>query len=378
VLHYVTAGESHGAGLTAVLSGLPAGLRVEPAFVDAMLARRQAGYGRSERQRIEHDHAQLLSGVRRRVTTGNPITIRIRNRARTLSKLPPVTRPRPGHADLAGVLKFGHSADARDVLERSSARETAVRTAVGGLCALFLREFGLTVFGYVVRLGAVRFRRGDLDPAVRDASPFHSLDPQADAQARKAVDAVTHAGDTLGGVIEVVATGVPPGLGANIQADQRIDGRLAGALLAVPAMKGVEIGLGFYAARRPGSRVQDRIRLDRTGRVVRPTNHAGGIEGGMTNGQPVVARVAMKPLSTLRRPLESIDLKRGTRSDAHFERSDVTAVPAAAVVCEAVTAIVLAQEFREKFGGDSMAEVRRNFDGFLAQLGGAWAGGSPA
>jgi len=372
-LEYVTAGESHGAGLHAIVTGLPAGLRVDRAFLDGMLARRQGGYGRSERQKVERDRAVLVSGVRRGTTTGNPVTVRVRNRARTLAKLPPVTRPRPGHADLAGVLKFGHGADARDVLERSSARETAVRTAVGGLCALLLRALGAEVFGHVVRLGPVKFARAPLDAAVRDGSPFHSLDPQGDRRARAAVDRAAKAGDTLGGIVEVVVSGVPPGLGSNAQAGQRLDGRLAGALMAIPAMKGVEIGLGFAAAARPGSKVHDRIRQQRDGRVVRPTNRAGGIEGGMSNGQPIVVRIAMKPLSTLRRPLESIDLARGGRSDAHFERSDVTAVPAAAVVCEAVTAIVLAQAFSEKLGGDSVAEMRRNLGGYLDQLGGRWS-----
>jgi chorismate synthase len=374
VIEYVTAGESHGAGLVAIVTGLPAGLRIDRAFLDAMLARRQRGYGRSERQKIECDRATLLSGVRKGRATGNPITLRVRNRARTLSKLPAVTRPRPGHADLAGVLKFGHGADARDVLERSSARETAVRTAVGGLCALLLRELGVSVMGHVVRLGPVRFAPGALDAGVRDASPFHSLDPKGDAKARKAVDAAARAGDTLGGVVEVVATGVPPGLGSNAQAGNRLDARLGAAILGIPAIKGVEIGLGFHAAARRGSQVHDRIREGRDGRIVRPTNRAGGIEGGMTNGEPVVVRAAMKPLSTLRRALESIDLKSGGRKDAHFERSDVTAVPAASVICEASVAIVLAQAFCEKLGGDSLAEMRRNYDGYLAQLSPRWKG----
>jgi chorismate synthase len=373
MLEYVTAGESHGAGLHAIVTGLPAGLRVDRAFLDAMLARRQKGYGRSVRQALEHDRAVLVSGARQGQTTGNPITLRVRNRARTLSKLPPVNRPRPGHADLAGVLKFGHAADARDVLERSSARETAVRSAVGGLCALFLREFGIEVFGHVVRLGPVRFKAGPRDAAVRDRSPFHSLDPAGDRKAKAAVDRAKKDGDTLGGVIEVVATGVPPGLGSNVQVDRRLDGRLASALLCVPAMKGVEIGLGFAAAGRPGSRVHDGIREGKDGRLVRSSNRAGGIEGGMTNGSPVVVRTAMKPLATLRRPLESVDLKLGGRKDAHFERSDITAVPAASVICEAVVAIVLAQAFREKFGGDSMAEVRRNVSGYYTQLTKYWA-----
>jgi chorismate synthase len=375
VIEYVTAGESHGAGLVAIVTGIPAGLRIDRGFVDAMLALRQGGYGRSERQRIERDRAAVLSGVRKGRATGNPITLRVRNRKRTLSKLPAVTRPRPGHADLAGVLKFGHGADARDVLERSSARETAVRTAVGGLCALLLRELGVTVTGHVVRLGPVRFAAGALDAAVRDASPFHSLDPRGDAKARKAVDAAARAGDTLGGVVEVVATGVPPGLGSNAQAEKRLDARLGSALLGIPAIKGMEIGIGFGAAARRGSQVHDRIREGKAGRIVRPTNRAGGIEGGMTNGEPVVVRAAMKPLSTLRRALESVDLKHGSRKDAHFERSDVTAVPAAAIVCEASVAIVLAQAFCEKLGGDSLAEMRRNYDGYVAQLAPRWRPG---
>ncbi|MHC4339131.1 MAG: chorismate synthase [Planctomycetota bacterium] len=372
MLEYVTAGESHGAGLHAILTGLPAGLAIDRAFLDAMLRRRQGGYGRSVRQKIEQDKVAFVSGVRRGRSTGNPIALRIRNRARKLAELPPVNRPRPGHADLAGVLKFGHDGDARDVLERSSARETAVRTAVGGLCALLLRDFGIEVFGHVARLGPVKFKRGALDAAVRDRSPFHSLDPEGDRLARKAVDRAAKEGDTLGGVIEVVAAGVPPGLGTNTQASRRIDGCLAAGLLAIPAMKGVEIGLGFATAGRKGSRVHDRIREGKDGRLVRPTNRAGGIEGGMTNGQPVVVRTAMKPLSTLRRSLASVDLKRGGRRDAHFERSDITAVPAAAVVCEAVTAIVLAQAFREKFGGDSLREVRRNVEGYYGQIHDYW------
>jgi chorismate synthase len=366
VLHYVTAGESHGRALYAIVTGIPAGLRVDRDFLDALLARRQRGYGRSERQRIERDRVELLSGVRRGTTTGNPIALRVRNRA--AGPMPPVTRPRPGHADLAGVLKFGHAADARDVLERSSARETAIRTAAGGLAALFLRAVGVEVFGHVVRLGPVRFARAPLEPRVRDASPFHSLDPAGDRRARRAVDAAARAGDTLGGVIEVVASGVPPGLGSNAQAPARLDGRLAAALMAVPAMKGVEFGMGFRAAARPGSQVHDAIRGGRGGPLARPTNRAGGLEGGMTNGEPVVVRVAMKPLSTLRRPLESVDLATGGRRDAHFERSDVTAVPAASVVCEAVVAWTLAEAFREKFGGDAMEEVRRNVQGYLRSI----------
>jgi len=373
VLEFVTAGESHGKGLHAIVSGFPAGVPIDSKALEALLKRRQGGYGRSVRQQMESDRAEFLSGVRKGITTGNPITLRVKNKASNLAKLPPVTRPRPGHADLAGVLKFGHDADARDVLERSSARETAVRTAVGGLCAQLLENFGVRCFGHVVRLGPVKFKRGALDVAARDASLFFSLDGVGDQQAKKAVDAAAQEGDTLGGVIEVVATGVPPGLGANVQADRRLDGRLAAALMAVPAMKGVEFGLGFEAARKPGSKVHDIIREGKGGVLSRPTNRAGGIEGGMSNGEPIVVRVAMKPLSTLRRPLESIDLKDGGRKDAHFERSDVTAVPAASVIAEAVTAIVLAQCWLEKFGSDSLTELERNVAGYYDSISRWWA-----
>ncbi|MHC4850161.1 MAG: chorismate synthase [Planctomycetota bacterium] len=353
MLEYVTAGESHGSALDAKA-------------LTAFLQRRQGGYGRSVRQQMEQDKVRFESGVRGGETTGNPITLRVRNKVANLAKLPPVERPRPGHADLAGVLKFGHQSDARDVLERSSARETAVRTAVGALCAQLLAQLQIEVFGYVVQLGPVRFKSGD--PALRDQSPFFSLDPKADREAKKAVDACAKNGDTLGGVIEVVATGVPPGLGSNVQAVRRLDGIWAQALLAIPAMKGVEFGLGFQAARRPGSKVHDLIREKSDGTLSRPTNRAGGLEGGMSNGQQLVARIAMKPLSTLRSPLESVDLKRGGRKDAHFERSDITAVPAASVIAEAVTAIVISQALLEKFGGDSLGELRRNYDGYLASI----------
>jgi len=372
VLEFVTAGESHGKGLHAIVSGFPAGVPIDANALQALLKRRQGGYGRSVRQKMESDRAAILSGVRKGITTGNPITLRVPNKASNLVKLPPVTRPRPGHADLAGVLKFGHDADARDVLERSSARETAVRTAVGGLCAQLLENFGVHCFGHVVRLGAVRFKRGPLDTETRASSPFFSVDPIADEAARKAVDAAAVAGDTLGGVIEVVATGVPPGLGANVQADRRLDGRLAGALMAIPAMKGVEFGIGFEVARKPGTKVHDVIREGKDGALSRPTNRAGGIEGGMSNGEPIVVRVAMKPLSTLRRPLESVDLASGGRKDAHFERSDVTAVPAASVIAESVTAIVLAQCWLEKFGGDSLTELQRNVAGYYDAISRWW------
>jgi len=355
VLDFVTAGESHGKALTAIVSGFPAGVPIDKRALDALLRRRQGGYGRSVRQQMERDRATFVSGLRNGSTTGNPITLRMPNKASNLAKLPPVTRPRPGHADLAGVLKFGHDADARDVLERSSARETAVRTAVGGLCQQLLAQFGIDCFGHVVRLGSVRFRRGDLDADVRDKSPFFSLDPEGDARACDLVDECAADGDTLGGVVEVVASGVPPGLGANVQADRRLDGRLAQALMAVPAMKGVEFGIGFDSARKRGSKVHDVVRENKDGTLQRPTN-----------------RAAMKPLSTLKKPLESVDMKQGGRKDAHFERSDVTAVPAASVIAEAVTAIVLAQALLEKFGADSLGELHRNVAGYYDAISRWW------
>lgn len=372
MLEFVTSGESHGSALHAIVTGFPAGLRVDSAALAAFLKRRQGGYGRSVRQKMESDRATFVSGVRRGRTTGNPITIRVPNKARTLSKLPPVNRPRPGHADLAGILKFGHDGDARDVLERSSARETAVRTAVGALCAQLLAEFGVSIFGHVVRLGPVRFRVGQMDADLRAASPFFSLDPAADKDAKRAVDECRKEGDTLGGVIEVVTSGLLPGLGSNAQAARRLDGRLAQALMAIPAMKGVEFGLGFDSAKKRGSKVHDVIRESASGAITRPTNRAGGLEGGMTNGQPLVVRVAMKPLSTLRKPLESVDLERGGRKDAHFERSDVTAVPAASVIAEAVVAITLAESMLEKFGADSMSELHRNVESYRSAISKWW------
>ena len=246
-----------------------------------------------------------------------------------------------------------------------------MRTAVGALCAQFLAVFGIDVFGHVVRLGPVAFK--GRDHALRDDSAFFSLDRAADRKAKALVDACAKEGDTLGGVVEVVATGVLPGLGANAQADRRLDGRLAQALMAIPAMKGVEFGLGFETARKKGSKVHDVIRERKDGTLARPTNRAGGLEGGMSNGQPLVVRVAMKPLSTLRKPLESVDLKSGGRKDAHFERSDVTAVPAASVIAEAVVAIVLAQAMLEKFGGDSMGEIERNVAGYRAAIANWWS-----
>ncbi len=383
---YSTAGESHGQGLIALVQGVPAGLSLEAERdIDPQLRRRQGGYGRGGRMAIEQDRAELLAGVRLGETIGAPIALLIRNRdwenwRVAMGTEPPepgasdhdlrrVYLPRPGHADLVGVLKYGRE-DARDILERASARETAARVAAGAVARRLLGELGVRIGSHVVRLGDVEADPPEHWPedlnAGADASPLRTLDPAAERRMIEAVDAARQAGDTLGGEFEVVAEGLPAGLGSYVAWDRRLDGRLAGALMSIPAMKGVEIGLGFRAAARRGSAVHDEIHYDpawsirTTGGYKRLTNRAGGLEGGMTTGAPLVARVAMKPLSTLMRPLASVDLRTKKPADAIRERSDVAALAAAGVVGEAMVAMVLADAVLEKFGGDSMGELLRN------------------
>ena len=369
-LRLVTAGESHGPAVVAILEGIPAGLAVDPGAVDEMLQRRQKGYGRGGRMRIERDRVEILAGLRRGRTLGDPLVLLVRNRDATLERLPPVTRPRPGHADLAGMLKMG-TGDARDVLERASARSTAATAAAGAVAALLLRECGVEVAGFCRSLGEVEAASIPEDLAVlrraRDGSPFLCPDPAVAAAMKTLVDRAKQEGDTVGGVVEVWADGVPPGLGDFRTAEARLDGRLAAALMRIPAIKGVEIGLGFEAARRPGSRAHDPILPARRGGFPRREgNRAGGIEGGMTNGERVVVRAAMKPLSTLREALPSVDAATGAAARGSRQRSDVCAVPAASVVAEAVVALELAAALLEKTGGDTLPEVRRNLDGYLA------------
>jgi len=361
-----TAGESHGPALVAFIEGLPAGLPVDRARIDADMLRRQGGYGRGGRQRIEQDHVEILSGIRRGRTIPGPMVLLIRNRDSRLEEAEEVSRPRPGHADLAGALAFLEP-DMRNILERASARETAGRVAAGAIAKALLAEFGIETFAYVTRIGAVAAEvPADLAERLRrrDSSEFYSPDPKADAAMMAAIDAAKDAGDTLGGLIECVATAVPPGLGSHVQWTEKLDGRLARAVMSIQAIKGVEFGLGFAAASRPGSQVHDAIAYDPQARdsstlgFVRPTNNAGGIEGGMTNGQPVVLRAAMKPISTLRKPLASINLKTRRAEDAAYERSDVCAVPAASVIVEAVVATELAAAMIEKFGGSSLRQMK--------------------
>ena len=391
-LIFRTAGESHGRGLTAVVEGIPAGLSLEmERDVDPELRRRQGGYGRGRRMQIESDRAELLSGVRLGETLGSPISMIVWNRdwenwTAAMSPLPPPPganpkalrphyRPRPGHADLVGVLKYDRR-DTRDVLERASARETAARVACAAVVKRLLAEFGIRVSSHVLSIGPVEARVPASLPedvnAVADASPFRVLDPESESAMKEEVDRASEEGDTLGGVFEVLVTGVPAGLGSYVSWDAKLDGRLAGAMMSVHAVKGVEIGAGFSVARRRGSESHDPILSDpaeeRGGGFGRSGNRAGGLEGGVTTGQPIVVHGAMKPISTLRKPLPSVDLRDGSASRAAIERSDVCSVPAAAVVGEAMAAFVVAQALLEKFGGDSVSELRRNFEGYLAHL----------
>ncbi|HET8579349.1 MAG TPA: chorismate synthase [Methylomirabilota bacterium] len=383
-LRFLTAGESHGEALTAVIDGIPAGLTLGEADINEDLARRQRGYGRGGRMKIERDQAHISSGVRWGVTLGSPITLTIQNRdwenwKQTMAVgMPPegaapktVTRPRPGHADLAGAMKYAHH-DIRNVLERSSARETTARVAVAGVAKKLLGEFGITILSHVIEIGGIRVGALEVpwDEIRRRAeeSEVRCADPASERAMIEAIDQAKAAGDTLGGVFEVVALGCPVGLGSYVQWDRKLDGLLAQAFCSIHAIKGAEIGLGFETARRPGSQVHDEILLDKDGGFQRASNSAGGLEGGVTNGQPVIVRAAMKPISTLRKPLRSVDLATKEAVEAVVERSDVCAVPAAGVVGEAMMAIVLATAFLDKFGGDSMEEIRRNYQGYLDYL----------
>lgn len=392
-ISFRTAGESHGRALTALLEGVPSGLSLEmERDVDPQLARRQGGYGRGRRMEIESDRAEVLSGVRLGETLGSPISMLIWNRdwenwTVAMSPLPPspgdnpkalraMYLPRPGHADLVGVLKYARR-DTRDILERASARETAARVACGAVCRRMLGEFGIEVGSYVRSIGEIEAPVPEVLPEdlneMADASPVRVLDEASGARMMEAIDRAKEDGDTLGGIFEVVVTGVPVGLGSHVSWDRKLDARLAGAVMSIQAIKGVELGLGFEGARRRGSNVHDPIVLDgssgRSGGFARASNGAGGLEGGVTTGEPLVIRGAMKPISTLmKHRLPSVDLRDGSAQSAATERSDVCAVPAAAVVAEAMVALTVADAFLEKFGADSMLELRRNFDGYLAYL----------
>ncbi len=386
-----TAGESHGRGLITLVEGMPAGVPLSmERDVDPELSRRQGGYGRGRRMQIESDRADLISGVRLGETLGSPIAMAIWNRdwdnwtTAMAHEAPPEDvnpkalrphyLPRPGHADLAGALKYDRR-DVRDVLERASARETAARVAAGAVAKRLLGEFGIEIGSHILSIGDVRADVEEVPTdlnTVTDANPVRCLDAAAADRMMAEIDAAKERGDTLGGVFEVVATGLPVGLGSHVSWDRKLDGRLAGAVVSIQAVKGVEIGIGFEGSARPGSRVHDPIvrapENARAGGFGRASNRAGGLEGGVTTGQPLLVRGAMKPIATLRSRLPSVDMRDGSEGDAAVERSDVCAVPAAGVVGEAMVALVLADAFLEKFGGDSLAEIRRNFDGYVTHL----------
>ena len=387
MLRFETAGESHGECLVATLTGLPAGVPVSMQAVNRELWRRQQGFGRGGRMKIETDTAEIVAGVRHSKTIGSPVAIIVRNRdwANWTEALPVedsdgaadkrkrVTRPRPGHADLAGALKYNFD-DSRYILERASARETAARVAVGALAKAFLGQFGVTVLSHVIQVGSARMERAAVwDEIValscRDEVLLGCVDAEAEQRMKAVVDEAYRTGDTVGGIFEVVAHNVPPGLGSHIAWDTRLDGRLAQAIVSMQAVKGVELGLAEEGSAAFGSKVQDTIQYNREERrFTRGANRAGGLEGGITNGQDILVRGFLKPISTLRRPLESVDLATREPALAAYERSDIAVVPAAGVIGEAMVALVLAQAFLEKFGGDSLVETSRNFDGYIEQV----------
>jgi chorismate synthase len=390
MLRFTTAGESHGPALVSILEGMPAGLALLVDDVNVDLVRRQQGYGRGRRMQIEQDAAQFLSGVRAGETLGSPIAMLIPNRdwkswTEIMDAAPRegdpsprkrnVTRPRPGHADLSGVFKYDRD-DARDILERASARETTARVAAGAICRKFLREFGIATASHLTHRGGIVPARPAEFPATEelnaavDASPLRTLDAAAELKMIERIDAAKKEGNTLGGIVEVICEGLPVGLGSHVSWDRKLDGRLAAAIMSIPAVKGVEIGIGFESSRRPGSEVHDEIELQanraRTGNVKRRTNRAGGLEGGITTGEPLIVRVGMKPISTLMRPLGTVDFATSTPAAATAERSDVTAVPALGVIAEAMVCFIVAQAMLEKFGGDSVEETKRNHDAYVA------------
>ena len=403
MLRYLSSGESHGKSLTAILEGLPSGLALSSAFIDSELIRRQLGYGRGGRMKIERDRVEITSGLRLGRTLGSPLCLVIENLDWENWKeamategeaggrnAEAVTRPRPGHADLSGGLKYDMR-DLRNVLERSSARETAARVAVGAVSKRLLNEFGIGVFSWVVNIGGVGWQAGTGSKVEAlfkraEASETRCPDPRATEGMKKEIDRARRLGDSVGGVFTVVLTGVPPGLGSHVQWDRKLDGRLARALMSVQAIKGVEVGAGFKVAALPGSEVHDEIfykgksskpkgrsqmaRWPQEPRFYRKTNNAGGIEGGMSNGEPIVLTAAMKPIPTLYKPLRSVDIETKRPFTASVERSDVCAVPAASVVAEAAVAFEVAAAFVEKFGGDSVREMERNYRGYLRQIAG--------
>ncbi|MBN1573931.1 MAG: chorismate synthase [Deltaproteobacteria bacterium] len=382
MFHFVSAGESHGPGVISLISGVPSGFPVKLDDINSELKRRQKGYGRGGRMAIERDKAQILSGIRGGFTIGSPVAFLIENKdwenwapymdpVEVIHAGREVTRPRPGHADLAGGIKYGHT-DLRNVLERASARETAARTAAGALAKIILSQFDVEFFGYVLSIGDMVIDPGETPLSVRGQNAQKSIFSlpvtDEDEILKEAVDKVKGEGDTLGGVVEVVVAGVPPGLGGPEQWYTRLDAKLAAALMSIPAVKGVEVGDGFETARKRGKDAHDEIFFDESRRFYRKTNRAGGIEGGITNGAPIVVRAAMKPIPTLMSPLHSVDIRSKEEISAQAERSDVMAVPALSVIAEAMVAVVLAGEFLGKFGGDNLEDISRSYKSYLDRI----------
>jgi chorismate synthase len=368
MLRFLTGGESHGPSLTGILEGLPAGLELSEKDLNIQLQRRQGGYGRGERMGLERDEAEIAGGLWKGKTTGAPLVLILQNKgARDQEKEPVVTTPRPGHADLAGAIKYGHWEDLNPVIERASARETAMRTAIGAVCMKMLKEFGIEVFGHVVGLGSTRLETPDLSleemRKLRESSSFYCLSLDKEGKLKARVDEARKNGDTLGGIVEVLGLNVPAGLGSYVQYDRRLDARLAFHLMSIPACKGMEVGDGIASAGKPGSQVHDPIRLAEKG-IERGANRAGGIEGGVTNGERIVIRAYFKPLPTLKSPLPTIDLVTGKAIVAPYIRSDVTVVPAASVIAESLVGFVLAQAFLERFGGDTLEMVKSAYQGW--------------
>ena len=380
MFRFLTAGESHGKGLVAIIEGVPAGLALDEDYIACDLARRQAGYGRGARMEIERDRAEIISGVRHGITMGSPISLLIWNRdwenwtevmsiSPVEQEIEPLTRLRPGHADLAGAIKYNLD-DVRPILERASARETTSRVAVGAVARKLLAEFGIEIHSHTVCIGGCWAKQSEtVDWAAVENSPVRCADSEAEKAMIFAIDESREAGDSVGGVFEAIASGVPIGLGSHVQWDRRLDGRVAQAMMSINAVKGVEIGAGFAVADLPGSQVHDAIQTSAECQWRHASNRAGGIEGGISNGEPIIVRAAVKPIPTLAKPMPSADLRTGEAVEAHFERSDVCVVPAAGVIGEAMLAIVLAEAVLEKFGGDHIAETLRNYRSYLESTG---------
>lgn len=371
MIRFLTSGESHGKALMGIIEGFPSNLNFNREYINNELQRRQKGYGRSDRMGIEKDEIEVLSGVNKGYTTGNPIGILIGNRGTNID-LVEVTRPRPGHGDLAGALKYNQKGS-RNVLERASARETAMRVAVGGICKLFLNEFNIQIYSHVIQIGGIESNKNYYDGIDKEdlikaeESIVRVLDTQTEKKVIQKIDEAKAKGDTLGGVIEIIGTNIPIGLGSYTHWDRKLDGRIAQSIMSIPGIKGVEFGIGFDSSNKLGSKVHDEIYYDGT-RYYRQTNHAGGIEGGVSNGEDIVLKCVMKPIPTLKKPLKTVDMETKETAFAQFERSDVCAVPSASIVAENMLAHVLANEIIFKFGGDSIEEIRASYESYISRL----------